>query len=124
MQFAVCSVPVSPLRKEPHHNVEMISQQLFGECCTILESIPGWIRIKCKYDDYEGWCQASHLEEIDEDMFSSTNKKLTAGWINEICYNDKKMLAPFGSSLATFRKNKTKWQDNVISHDADTYNPA
>jgi gamma-D-glutamyl-L-lysine dipeptidyl-peptidase len=123
MQYAVCSVPVSALRKEPHHNVEMISQQLFGECCIILESIPGWIKIKCKYDNYEGWCQASHLKEIDEDLFSSINKKLTAGWVNEIFYNGKKMFIPFGSSMATFKKNKTRWQDNVIISNADTYNP-
>jgi len=123
MQYAVCSVPVGALRKEPHHNAEMISQHLFGECCTILESIPGWIKIKCKYDNYEGWCQASHLEEIDEDLFSSANKKLTAGWVNEVSYNGKKMFIPFGSSLATFKKNKTRWQENIISHNTDTYNP-
>ena len=69
MQYAVCCVPVSALRKEPFHHVEMVSQQLFGECCTILEIIPGWIKIRCKYDNYEGWCQASHLIEIDEDQF-------------------------------------------------------
>src|SRR5438046_1347892 len=111
MQYAACSVPVSALRKAPMHNVEMISQQLFGECCTVLESLPGWTKIRCKYDNYEGWCQASHLEEIDEDQFSSTNKKLTAGFVNAVNYNGKEMFVPFASSLATFRKDKTRWQD-------------
>lgn len=123
MKYAVCSVPVSALRKEPQHNVEMISQQLFGECSTILESLPGWAKIRCRYDNYEGWCQASHLQEIDEDQFSSTNKKLAAEWINEICYNKEKMLIPFGSSLSTFKKNKASWQNNVVQYDGDTYNP-
>ena len=124
MQYAICSVPVSALRKEPHHDVEMISQQLFGECCTILETLSGWTKILCKYDKYEGWCQTSHLQEIDEDRFSSTSKKLAAGWTNELCYNGEKMLIPLGSSLATFKKNKASWQDNIISYSGDIYNPA
>jgi len=123
MQYAACSVPVSAIRKAPIHNVEMISQQLFGECCIVLESLPGWTKIRCKYDNYEGWCQASHLEEIDEDQFSLTNKKLTAAFANEVSYNGKKMFVPLGSSLATFQKNKTRWQDNVITYNGDTYNP-
>jgi len=124
MQYAVCCVPVSPLRKEPMHNVEMISQQLFGECCTILESSSGWIKIRCKYDNYEGWCQACHLQEIDEDQFSSTRKKLAAGWVNQICYADEKMLIPFGSSMATFKRNKSAWKDKSLRYYGDTYNPA
>ena len=31
MQYAVCCVPVSPLRAEPSHKSEMVTQQLFGE---------------------------------------------------------------------------------------------
>ena len=34
---AVCCVPVSPLRAEATHKAEKVSQQLFGECCEILE---------------------------------------------------------------------------------------
>ena len=124
MQYAVCSVPVSALRKEPHHNVEMISQQLFGECCSILESLPGWTKIRCKFDNYEGWCQASHLQEIDEDQFSSTKKKLAARWINEICFGDEKMLIPFGSSIAMFKRNKAVWNDKSLRFYGDIYNPA
>jgi cell wall-associated NlpC family hydrolase len=124
MQYAACCVPVSALRNAPVHSVEMISQLLFGECCTIIENLPGWMKIRCKYDSYGGWCQASHLQEIDEDQFSSSNKKLTAGWINGIYYNEEKMFVPFGSSLTTFKKNKAKWKDNVISYNGDVYNPA
>jgi hypothetical protein len=123
MKYAVCSVPVSALRKEPQHNMEMVSQQLFGESCTILESVSGWVKIKCKYDNYEGWCQENHLQEIDDDQFASTNKKLAGGWVNEICYNGEKMFIPFGSSLATFKKNKARWQNNIVRYEGKIFNP-
>lgn len=123
MQYAVCCVAVSPLKKEPFHNVEMISQQLFGERCTVLEMIPGWIKIRCKYDNYEGWCLAAHLLEIDEDQFADTNKKLASGWINEVIYNREKMFVPFGSSLATFKKSNALWNNNLINYKGNQYNP-
>ncbi len=123
MQYAVCCVPVSPIKKEPFHNAEMISQQLFGEQCTVLEMIPGWIKIRCKYDNYEGWSQSGHLVEIDEDQFANTNKKLASGWINEVSYNGEKMFVPFGSSLATFKKDDAVWNSNLINYKGKKYNP-
>ncbi len=38
--MAVCCVPLSPLRAEPAHRSEMVSEQIFGECCEILEEGP------------------------------------------------------------------------------------
>lgn len=123
MQYAVCCVPVSPLRKEPSHNVEMISQELFGECCAILENSGSWVKIKCQYDGYEGWCQASHLVEIDGVQFHNLNKKLTIDWINEASYNHSKMIIPLGSSMGTFKKNKAVWREDIISYKGEMYNP-
>ena len=123
MQYAICCVPVSPLKKEPFHNVEMISQQLFGERCTVLEMIPGWIKTRCKYDNYEGWSQAGHLVEINEDQFAILYKKLASGRINEVIYNGEKMFVPFGSSLATFKKDNAVWNNIFINYRGKKYNP-
>src|SRR5436305_10520454 len=101
MQYAVCCGPLSAIRKEPSHTAEIVSQQLFGECCTILETISSWIKIRCKYDAYEGWCQQNHLVEINEEQFFFKNEKLLKRYINKINYNGQKMLVPFGSSVAT-----------------------
>lgn len=123
MQYAVCCVPVSALRKEPLHVVEMVSQQLFGECSTILEIMPGWIKIRCKYDSYEGWCQDAHLIEIDEEQFLYGNKNLAAGWINEISYKGEKIFIPLGSSMATFKKDKAVWQNHTFIFKGRMVNP-
>ena len=37
MQYTVCCVPVSPLRAEPSHKSEMVTQHLFGEKSVVIE---------------------------------------------------------------------------------------
>ncbi len=52
---------VAPLRAEPSHRSEMISQLLFGEQADELEIKGDFVRIKNRYDGYEGWCQRKQL---------------------------------------------------------------
>ena len=88
MKYAGCCVPVSALRKESSHRSEMVSQLLFGECCTVLEEGPdNWVKIKCRYDDYEGWCLLSHLVEIDEENNVQADKAFI-GRVEELCGRD------------------------------------
>lgn len=65
MSFVVSIVTVCPMRKEPSHRSEMVSQLLFGEFAEVLESDKDFTRVKCLYDGYEGWCQRSQLERVD-----------------------------------------------------------
>ena len=56
MTKGIATPPYIPLRKDPSHLSEMISQLLFGETFDIIDSSPGsWIRVKNHYDDYKGW---------------------------------------------------------------------
>lgn len=52
---------VAPLRAEPSHRSEMISQMLFGELADELEAKGDFVKIKGRYDGYEGWCQRRQL---------------------------------------------------------------
>ncbi len=111
--FFYCIVPVAPLRIEPSHRSEMVSQLLFGEAAEITERAPGgWAKIKCDWDGYEGWITASHLTA---DGFSAHwNYYLTDEWSNEIILNHNFMVVPLnahipqiGEVLATA---KNKWE--------------
>jgi hypothetical protein len=124
MQYAVCSVPVSAMRKEPSHTAEMVSQQLFGECCLVIQTVDSWAKIKCIYDDYEGWCQPNHLVEINEDQCLFAGEKLTAGFINEVKYNGQRMFIPFGSSVGEFKKHRAVFQNIVCNYKGDVIIPA
>lgn len=100
MQYAVCCVPVAALRLLPDHKSEMVSQLLFGECCTVTDgSKKGWLKITTQYDAYEGWCQLAHVQQINSDAYNNTNNMLAADWVNKILLNDKPMLIPLGSII-------------------------
>jgi len=100
MSFAVCVVPVSPMRAEASHRTEMVSQLLFGESCIIIEKAADhWVKIKCNYDGYEGWCQDMHVLEIDEASYPKEISNFTGAVTTEILYKGVPMHLPFGSSI-------------------------
>lgn len=124
MQYTVCCVPVSPVRSEPSHKSEMITQQLFGERSVVLELVAGnWAKIALKYDGYEGWCQLSHLSEIDEHHYANVDTALTAGWVNEVDYNGHFMNVPMGSALSAFKNGRAFWRKNSVHFKGEVWNP-
>ena len=64
MNYVACIVAVAPLRKEASHRSEIMTELLLGEFAEILESSKDFIRVKCLYDGYEGWCQKVQLTEV------------------------------------------------------------
>lgn len=59
----------------------MVSQLLFGEYVEILEEEDQFVRVKCLYDDYEGWVQANQLTHTGE-VFNTS--KYVSSWTEEI----------------------------------------
>ncbi len=123
--FAFCSVPVSPMRKAPAHEAEMVSQLVFGEAAYLIElSGHEWVRVRCKYDDYVGWCQLSHLETVDEADCSREGNLLTAGWVNGLEYNGQQMFVPYGSSLPALTDGRYILGNNKIGFNGLAINPS
>lgn len=122
MRYAVCCVPVSAIRIEPSHKSEMVSQQLFGECCTIMEETVGWIKVKCKFDAYEGWSQASHVVDIDLENYERYDEDLTGDWVNELNYNGHHMFVPLGSSLTALQNGRAFWRKNSVHYKGKVWN--
>ncbi len=73
MQPAICLLPVVPMRKDASHRSEMVSQLLFGEYVQTGEEKDNFVRVKCAYDGYEGWVQASQLTTVTESQVHSTD---------------------------------------------------
>jgi len=123
MQAAICSVSVSPLRAEPSHKAEMVSELLFGESCAIVDSSTNhWIKVKCKYDGYEGWCQDNHLTETDQAVYDE-EKGLTRKWVTEIAYNGHPMYVPMGSSLMQMKRGIGSLKENLVCYNGKIWNP-
>lgn len=123
MEYMVCCVPVSPMRAEPSHKSEMVSQQLFGEKSFILERGKDWLKIQLRYDSYQGWVQHSHVVEIDEDIFLKVDKDLTSDWVNEVDFNGHNMQVPMGSSLSAFKNGMAFWRKNSVHFRGKSWNP-
>ncbi|RYY21399.1 MAG: hydrolase [Chitinophagaceae bacterium] len=119
----ICCVPVSPMRAEPSHRSEMVSQQLFGEQCVVSEKgKDNWIKICCNYDQYEGWCQEGQVLMLDAPIESSV--MLTGEWENEIGFNGVPMRIPFGCQLPGLLDGKVNWAGQLITFGGTLINPA
>ncbi|MFI5149954.1 MAG: NlpC/P60 family protein [Bacteroidia bacterium] len=53
--YGICHLSLVPCRKEPSDRSEMVTQLLFGEHFTILETAEKWSRIRIAFDEYECW---------------------------------------------------------------------
>ncbi len=122
MEYVSCCIPVSPIRMLPNHKSEMGSQLLFGEYCTIIETVDKtWANIICKYDGYTGWCQLAHLQPIEVTLFNKEDYELAADWVNKIEFNGSKMYVPLGSAiLKDTNLAGNTWLANNAKRDANT----
>lgn len=67
--FGICKLSVIPLRAEPADRSEMISQLLFGDHFEILERQEKWVKIRCAYDEYEGWMDPKQVQKISQEQY-------------------------------------------------------
>lgn len=110
MPYAITVVPVMPLRSEPSHKSEIISQALWGECSEIITTgADGWVRVKCQFDGYEGWATFNHVEIIDEELYNAPYTHYTSAWVNRIQLNGKPMYVPFGCIIKPGTGPVTNW---------------
>jgi cell wall-associated NlpC family hydrolase len=122
MSYIISIVPVTPMRAEPSHRSEQVSQILFGEVGIVIETVKDFSKIKCLYDNYEGWCQTSQLENISD---AEANKKsifLAPEWNNEISLNNQVVQIPFGSSLSLFSNGTFKTDKYEAAYNGAVWN--
>lgn len=98
MQSAICLLPVIPVRKEPSHRSEMVSQLLFGEYVLMGEEKDDFVFVKCDYDGYEGWVQAKQLTPIEKNGFLQTDV-YTANFATPVTKNDSLLHVPFATPV-------------------------
>ncbi|TDH21465.1 hydrolase [Segetibacter sp. 3557_3] len=103
MSHSACIVPVAPLRVEPAHRSEQVSQLLFGEVAETLEANGDFIRVRATYDGYEGWCQASQLTTLEAGPEMAEVDELVGEWVAPVELDGTVMHVPFGSSLGLFK---------------------
>lgn len=88
MSYGLCNLPIIPLRVEPSHRSEMVTQVLFGECFEILNSQTSWLYVRLEYDGYMGWMDAKQYIKISEPVFKgldSANQYIIGTSSHSVC---------------------------------------
>ena len=104
LAYAYCNVPIMPLRGEPSHRAEQVSQLLYGEKAEIQEvNNKDWAKICCAWDDYEGWCKLSQLKVVQKKEYRKETKYLSANHTGKLIMPEHEMLLPLGSELMSMK---------------------
>ena len=104
LAYAYCNVPLMPVRSEPAHRAEQVSQLLFGEKVEIQEvNNKDWAKIAGAWDDYEGWCKLSQLKVVQKKEYSKETKYLSANHTGKLVMPEEEMLLPLGSELVSMK---------------------
>ncbi|MCS7028990.1 MAG: C40 family peptidase [Bacteroidia bacterium] len=64
LDFAWCAMPIAPVKKNPEHRSELVTQLLFGDVVQVLEKNNIWSKIKILHDEYEGYVLTMQLTKI------------------------------------------------------------
>ncbi len=131
LAHAFCNVSVMPLKSEPDHKAEQVSQLLFGEGAEIIEvNSKDWAYISCKWDGYKGWCKFSQLTVVSRKEFNTEVKHFSTGQGAKIVFKERDIWLPAGSELrlkvaktlpdgigAVFKGKKLSVKDTALNYD-------
>ncbi|MBC7554700.1 MAG: C40 family peptidase, partial [Taibaiella sp.] len=103
-KFSFCNTAVAPVRNEPTHRAEQVTQLLYGEKAMILKDNKEWAQIRCAWDGYEGWCRLSQLTEMPGNDYKKATRYLSNSHKGKVLYEKGELHLPLGSELAVLKK--------------------
>ncbi len=118
--FAVNYLSVLPLRAEPNHRSEMVSQILFGEYVKVLEVKDEWSYIQLEQDTYKGWVESSQINPVTEEEYiqiSKNPKVKVLDAITSIRVDNKKLTLVKGSNLPFYKDGFFRYKGKSIPYD-------
>jgi len=95
----ICKVSICPIRAENSDKSEIVSQLLYGETCILLEKINNWLKIKCSFDNYEGWIDEKQVDILQKEV---DQNHLTFQLAHSCHQKDNHIPIVLGSSLPNF----------------------
>ena len=115
--YAVSFLNMVPLRAEPAHRSEMVSQVLFGEYMKVLETKDGWSYIQLEQDGYKGWIETIQIlptsQKNYEEIVKSIKVKVLDNFVS-VQINEVKVLMAKGSNLPFYSNGFFTFDDQKI----------
>jgi gamma-D-glutamyl-L-lysine dipeptidyl-peptidase len=122
--FGICLQSLIPLRSEPSHRSEMVTQVLFGELYRIVYTNGLWIRIQLVFDNYEGWIPVLQSRSIRQSEFlrlGSQEPAIVAELVQLVSDKARTIMIPvvLGSSLPAFTSPEFQVEDDIFVYEGD-----
>ncbi len=122
MKYGICLHSVIPVRAEPSHKSELVTQVLFGELYFITLKEDSWCKIKLTFDGYEGWINLLQVNLIDEAEYIRLDKSetsVTIDLVQLLSYETERTMVPLvlGSSLPAFEESRVRVAQLVFFYD-------
>src|SRR5690606_34246712 len=95
---------IIPVRAEPAHQAEQVTQLLFGDHFEVLDnhSDGKWLKMRTHLDQYEGWIAQNQFYEISAEFFEYINRaelKITLDITSSILFNKSPVMILLGSII-------------------------
>lgn len=101
--FSVCNQSVVPVRAQASETSEMVSQLLFGELFTVIDSTKNWVHIQNTFDNYTGWIDKKLVTELSKETYelliTAPSITLTKPFNLLLTHNKSPLWVPAGSSV-------------------------
>ena len=128
----IVNLSIIPLRKEPAHASEQVSQLLFGEVYEVVNQQKNWLLVKCYHDGYEAWLDEIQFAEMsakDFQQFVNIKPGLALDLVSVATSSNNSMPIVAGSNLPffdglNFKLLKEKYIYNGQALQAEARNPA
>ncbi len=109
MKYGICKQTLIPLRSEPSEAAEMVSQILYGEIFTIIETQERWLQIKNLSDNYIGWIDrkiCTYISESEYKELTAMEKFICSDTMSNIIIPGTKSLSPIVAGSIQYSKHK------------------
>lgn len=126
MSYGICNLSIVPLRAEPSHRSEQVSQLLFGEHFSIISQQNEWIQIRTAADKYEGWIQYAQHLTLSTAEFNELekNRPYLSYDLVQILVNHQKIYSlVLGSTLPWYRAGSCRLGNDQFKYDGNAKIP-
>lgn len=124
MQYGICLLSVVPCRKEPSNTSEMVTQLLFGEHYSVIETTGSWLKIKTAFENYECWINIKQHNRISESTFNQVQKQSPAysSELIQVIHNkntNNSFPVSIGAALPFYSANKVGFEDHRFTFEGN-----
>ena len=117
MGLGICNLSIVPVRISDSDKSEMITQLVYGDLFTIVEEKDKWTKIKCEFDNYEGWIDSKQYKRLDKNDNIIIDNPTYSSDLVEFIENENKELITIsiGSNISNINLLNHKYDGKSIS---------